>query len=72
MKLLRKLTYPHKVDIRYHSRFFVEAVHETTHVSSENMHIFTVSGHRQTYQNYQQPPHYGNTGCEVFKRGIQN
>ena len=33
MKLLRKLTYPRKVDIRYRSGFFVQAVPKTTYAS---------------------------------------
>ena len=44
------------VQIRVHPRFFNQVGHETIHVSSENKHLFTKSCHRQTYQNYEQPP----------------
>ena len=41
---------------RYHSRFFVQVGHETTYASRECHHFFTISCHRQTYQNYSGPP----------------
>ena len=42
--------------IRVRPRFFGQAGHETTYASSGNKHFFTNSCHRQTYQNYEQPP----------------
>ena len=41
--------------VRYYSRFFVQVGHEDKYVPSGNHHFFTISWHRQTYQNYQQP-----------------
>ena len=41
---------------RVRPRFFDQFGHETMYASSENKHIFTKSCHRQTYQNYEQPP----------------
>ena len=37
-------------------RFFDQVGHETMYASSGNKHFFTKSCHRQTYQNYEQPP----------------
>ena len=37
------------------SRFFVQVGHETTHAAVENHQFFTVTGHLQSYQNYQKP-----------------
>ena len=37
---------------RYHSRFFVQVGHGTTYAAIRNHHFFTISCHRQTYQNY--------------------
>ena len=42
--------------IRVRSRFFDQVGHETMYASSGNKHFFTKSCHRQTYQNYEQPP----------------
>ena len=42
--------------IRARPRFFDQIGHETMFASSENKHFFTKSCHRQTYQNYKQPP----------------
>ena len=36
--------------------FFDQVGHETMYASSGNKHFFTKSCHRQTYQNYEQPP----------------
>ena len=44
------------VGIRVRSRFFHQVGHETMYVSSGNKRFFTKSCHRQTYQNYEQPP----------------
>ena len=44
------------IKVRYHSRFFVQAGHETTNASSGNKPFFTPSFHCQTYQNYEKPP----------------
>ena len=41
---------------RYLSRFFDRWAHETTYAYIGNKHFFTKSCHRQTYQNYEQPP----------------
>ena len=37
-------------------RFFDQVGHETIYASSGNIHFFTKSFHRQTFQNYEQPP----------------
>ena len=42
--------------IRVRPRFFDQVGHETMYASSGNKHFFTKSCHRQTYQNYEQPP----------------
>ena len=42
--------------IRYRPRFFDQVGHQTTSAYIENKHFFTKSCHRQTYQNYEQPP----------------
>ena len=36
--------------------FLNQVGHETMYASSGNKHFFTKSCHRQTYQNYEQPP----------------
>ena len=41
---------------RNRPRFFEQVGHETMFVSSRNKHFFTKLCHRQTYQNYEQPP----------------
>ena len=41
---------------RVRPRFFDQVGHETMYASSGNKHFFTKSCHRQTYQNYEQPP----------------
>ena len=41
---------------RYRPRFFDQVGHQTTSAYIENKHFFTKSCHRQTYQNYEQPP----------------
>ena len=41
---------------RVHPKFFDRVRHETMYESSGNKHFFTTSCHRQTYQNYEQPP----------------
>ena len=38
------------MEVRYHSRFFVQVGHETTFAVIENNHFFTIPC-RQTYQN---------------------
>ena len=40
---------------RYRSRFFELVGRETTYASSGSHNFFTLSCHRQTYQNYEQP-----------------
>ena len=42
--------------IRHHPRFFDQVGRQTTSAYIENKHFFTKSCHRQTYQNYEQPP----------------
>ena len=37
-------------------RFFDQVGHQTTYAYIRNKHFFTKSCHRQTYQNYEQPP----------------
>ena len=44
------------VYIRVRPRFFDQVGHKTMYASSGNKHFFTKSWHRQTYQNYEQPP----------------
>ena len=41
---------------RVRPRFFDQVGHETMYASSGNRHFFTKLCHRQTYQNYEQPP----------------
>ena len=41
---------------RVRPRFFDQVGHETMYAPSGNKHFFTKSCHRQTYQNYEQPP----------------
>ena len=41
---------------RVRPRFFDQLGHETMYASCGNKHFFTKSCHRQTYQNYEQPP----------------
>ena len=43
------------VPSRYHSRFFVRVGHKTTYAAKANHNFFTLSCHRQTYQNDQGP-----------------
>ena len=45
-----------EVTIKVRPRFFYQVGHQTMYVSSGNKHFFTKSCHRQTYQNYEQPP----------------
>ena len=42
--------------IRDLPRFFDQVGHQTTYAYIGNKHFFTKSCHRQTYQNYEQPP----------------
>ena len=42
--------------VRVRPRFFDQVGHEAMYVSSGSNHFFTKSCHRQTYQNYEQPP----------------
>ena len=42
--------------IRDRPRFFDQVGHQTTFAYVGNKHLFTKSCHRQTYQNYEQPP----------------
>jgi len=44
------------LQFRVRPRFFDQVGHETMYASSGNKHSFTKSCHRQTYQNYEQPP----------------
>ena len=39
---------------RVRPRFFDQVGHETMYASSGNKHFFTISCHRETYQNYEQ------------------
>ena len=41
---------------RYRPRFFNQIGHQTMSAYIENKHFFTKSCHRQTNQNYEQPP----------------
>jgi hypothetical protein len=41
---------------RYRPRFFDQVGHQTISACIENKYFFTKSCHRQTYQNYEQPP----------------
>ena len=41
---------------RVRPRFFDQVGQETMYASSGNKHFFNKSCHRQTYQNYEQPP----------------
>ena len=41
---------------RVRPRFFDQVGHQTTNASIGNKHFFTKLCHRQTYQNYDQPP----------------
>jgi len=43
--------------------------HETTYASSWNKHFFTKKNHRQTYQNYEQPPRISQSRVLVLKIG---
>ena len=42
------------LDVTIHPRFFDQVGHQTKYVSIGNRHFFTMSCHRQTYQNYEQ------------------
>ena len=44
------------VCFRYLLSFFDRLAHENTYACIENKHFFTISCHRQTYQNNEQPP----------------
>ena len=44
------------VTIRVRPRFSDQVGHETMYASGGNKHFFTKPCHRQTYQNYEQPP----------------
>ena len=55
------IAYPHIIitaasSSRVLSRFFDQVGRETMYASSGNKHFFTKWSHRQTYQNYEQPP----------------
>ena len=52
-----------KARIRVRPRFFDQVGHETMDASSGNKHFFTKSCHRQTYQNYEQPPQTSQNSC---------
>ena len=41
---------------RVRPRLFDQDGHETMYASSRSVHLFTKLCHRQTYQNYEQPP----------------
>ena len=45
-----------ELGIRVLPRSIDQVGHETKNASSGNKHFFTESCHRQTYQNYEQPP----------------
>ena len=42
--------------IRVRPRFFDQVGHQTTNASIGNKYFFNKLCHRQTYQNYEQPP----------------
>ena len=44
------------INNRYRPRFFDQVGHQTMSAYIEKGHFFTKSCHRQTYQNYEQPP----------------
>ena len=46
----------HALLTRVRPRFFDQFGNETMYASSGIKHFFTKSCHRQTYQNYEQPP----------------
>ena len=46
----------HDVSSKVRPKFSDQVGHETIYASSGNKHFFTKSCHRQTYQNYEQPP----------------
>ena len=52
-----------KVGVRDRPRFFDQAGHQTTSANIGNKHFFTKSCHRQTYQNYEQPPQRLQKSC---------
>ena len=60
---------------RVRPRFFDQVGHETMYASSGNRHFFTKLSHRQTYQNYEQPPQtsqnwYFQSYFSLFKIGL--
>ena len=57
---------------RVRPRFFDQVGHETMYASSGNKHFFTKSCHRQTYQNYEQPPRTSqNSNFQSFFSGLK-
>ena len=44
------------LNLRDHPRFFDQVGHQTKYAFIKNKYFFTKSRHRQTYQNYEQPP----------------
>jgi hypothetical protein len=42
------------MNIRYRHRFFDQVGHQTMYAFIGNKHFFTISSHRQSYQNYEQ------------------
>ena len=54
--MLKESSFACNLCIRYRPRFFDQVGHETMSAYIENKHFFTKSCHRQTYQNYEQPP----------------
>ena len=55
-ELSHQATVLYNVHTRYRPRLFDQVGHQTTSAYVENKHFFTKSCHRQTYQNYEQPP----------------
>ena len=61
------------VTSRVRPRIFDQVGHETMYASSANKHFFTKSCHRQTYQNYEQPPRtYQNSYFQKLVKSFQN
>ena len=67
--------------VRVRPRFFDQDGHETMYASSGNKRFFTKSCHRQTYQNYEQPPQTSQNSyfqshfsvlkiCRIFQKKI--
>ena len=64
--------------VRDRPRFFDQVGHQTTYVYIGNKHFFTKSCHRQTYQNYEQPPqrlqnsYFESINFAIFEEVVHN